>query len=177
MSGSPVSESIGNAFRKEGLSGRQVRVSVLYLSNEEKVMRTWLRHWPIAALAVGAIVVGLRGTVAQTPSEGKARDGEEKPRTDAALDEWVKTLAQKMTDRHDSIRHSARIALVTIGQPALPILRKLEKGEDGATAEAARKVVRHIERRRHWGRHHRAFRGRHPGIHRGWQRGPGFGRP
>jgi hypothetical protein len=138
-------------------------------------MRTWLQHWPIAALAVTVAALCLRGIVAQSPGESKQRGGDETSRTDAALDEWVKTLSQKMTDRHDSIRRSARLALVALGRPALATLRKLEKGEDGATAEAARKVVRSIDRRGHGGRHRRYAHGRHHRRQWGSRRDPGFG--
>jgi hypothetical protein len=97
------------------------------------------------ALGLAAGVVFLAG--AQPTGAGK-RDGKEKAETarvDAALDAWVHQLTERMTDRHDSIRQSARLALVAIGKPALPSLKKLAQGEDGASAEAAKKVIRRIE--------------------------------
>src|SRR5262245_41414805 len=66
-----------------------------------------------------------------------------------------------MTDRHDSIRESARAALVAIGEPALPTLKQLSEGDDSATATAAKKVIAQIE----------GGRGRPPAA----QRGFGFG--
>jgi hypothetical protein len=106
----------------------------------------------VAACAAAAFVFA--AAAAQPPGgekRGKA-PGEKKPSTkempakpDPAVDAWVKVLAEKMTDRHDTVRDSARAALAAIGRPALPTLRKIAAGDDGAAATAARKVIAHIE--------------------------------
>ena len=95
------------------------------------------------AMTLALLVVSL--ALAQQPSRG--RDGGREPpaKGDAALDAWIKILTDKITDRHDSIRESAREALVVVGRPALPALKKLAEGDDGADAEAARKIIARIE--------------------------------
>ncbi|MCI0705222.1 MAG: hypothetical protein L0241_29530 [Planctomycetia bacterium] len=65
---------------------------------------------------------------------------------DASVDAWVKTLVDKMNDPHDVIRDSARAALIAVGPPALPTLRRLAGGTDEAKAVAARKLIAAIER-------------------------------
>jgi len=64
---------------------------------------------------------------------------------DSSVDAWVKTLTDKMNDPHDTIRDSARAALVAVGAPALPALKKLAEGNDEAKAVAARKLIAQIE--------------------------------
>ena len=118
---------------------------LLYLSSQEKLMRNWLRHWPIVLLAAGAIFLVLQGTGAQQPSKSKSGSAKTETKVDRDLQAWFKILTEKMTDRHDSIRDSARTALASLGTKVLPALRMLETSEDGATAEAARRVVRRIE--------------------------------
>src|SRR5262245_12319778 len=59
------------------------------------------------------------------------------PKPDAALEAWVKTLTEKITDPHDMIRESARGALVQIGPPAMPQLHRIAEGDDAAKALAA----------------------------------------
>jgi len=66
---------------------------------------------------------------------------------DPTVDAWVKILGENMTARHDTVRESARAALVAIGKPALPALRKLAESNDSATALAASKVIERIEAR------------------------------
>lgn len=73
------------------------------------------------------------------PREGRS------PRHDAAVESWARTLIEKINDPHDTIRDSARAGLVAIGRPALPLLRPLAEGEDGALATAASKVMDRIE--------------------------------
>ena len=67
------------------------------------------------------------------------------PKPDAALEAWVKTLAEKITDPHDMVRDSARGALVQIGHPAVPQLHQIAEGDEPAKALAARKVIAMIE--------------------------------
>src|SRR5437764_289103 len=99
------------------------------------------------AAGAGAVLLLVNLGTAQQPREGpKPPPGKEQPgKADPAVESWVKLLAEKMTDRHDTIRESARQALVAIGRPAVPMLRKMAEGDDGATAEAARKVIARIE--------------------------------
>src|SRR5438067_10690199 len=127
------------------------------------MMRNHLHLCWFAAGALGLtagvmFLAGAQPTVAGKSSKEKA----ETLKVDAALDAWVHQLAEKMTDRHDSIRHSARLALVALGRPAVPALKKLAEGEDGASAEAAKKVIRRIESRgRRGGGIARSGRGMH----------------
>lgn len=118
--------------------------------------------WRTAA-ALAAVLLALGVSGAQPPG-GRDGDGREPAaRADKDVEAWVKVLAEKITDRHDSVRDSARGALVAIGEPALPTLRKLADGEDGAAAEAARHVIGQIEQGR--------------GGPGGFSPGPGFGGP
>lgn len=113
------------------------------------------------ALGVTAAVLSLSYLSAQPP-EDRPKDGpgrgfkgkfgprdrnEENPsaHVDREVEEWVRMLAEKITDRHDEIRDSARAALTAVGPAALPTLRRLADGNDGATATAARKVIGRIE--------------------------------
>ena len=72
-------------------------------------------------------------------------------KADKDVEAYVNSLLPKISDRHDSIRDSAREALAAIGEPALPALKKLADGDDGAAAEAAKNVIARIG---HGGRHH-----------------------
>ncbi|HJZ59296.1 MAG TPA: hypothetical protein VKE74_30405 [Gemmataceae bacterium] len=66
-------------------------------------------------------------------------------RIDPAVDAWLKVLVEKMNDPHDTVRDSARAAIIAIGPQALPTLRRLADGDDGAKAVAARKLMAAIE--------------------------------
>ena len=103
------------------------------------------------AVALGIALLLLQGADAQPGGKGKRKGGDDAaPKADAQtsseLQAWIKTLTEKMTDRQDSIRDSARSALVSIGRPALPELQKLVDGKDSAAAEAAKQVIARIER-------------------------------
>ena len=79
----------------------------------------------------------------------EGRKGEEKkgpaPKPDAVVDAWVKVLIEKITDPHDTVRDSARGALVGVGPPAIPALQALTDGNDPAKAVAARKLINTIQ--------------------------------
>ncbi len=66
---------------------------------------------------------------------------------DAVVDAWVKVLIEKITDPHDTVRDSARGALVGVGPAAVPALQKLADGDDPAKAVAARKLINAIQGR------------------------------
>src|SRR5579859_5697337 len=110
--------------------------------------------WRSAAAAVGVLLL-LGAATAQPggkkdePKKGPPKSESSKTaapaKVDKDIDAWVKILGEKMTDRHDTVRESARAALVAIGRPALPTLKKLADSDDGATATAAHKVISHIE--------------------------------
>ncbi len=80
------------------------------------------------------------------------RDGERPPpphefrreKPDPGVEAWAKTLLEKINDRHDAIRESARAGLIAMGRPALPLLRPLADGDDGAAATAARRIIERI---------------------------------
>jgi hypothetical protein len=77
------------------------------------------------------------------------KKGEEKkgpgPKSDATVDAWLKVLLEKITDPHDTVRDSARGAVVAVGPPALPALQALADGNDPAKAVAARKLIAAIQ--------------------------------
>jgi hypothetical protein len=98
-------------------------------------------------------------------------------KADPQVDAWLAVLLTKITDPHDTVRDSARAAVVSVGSPALPALQKLADGDDSAKAVAARKLISAIHRGGPGGEH-----GGPPGMGRpgfGGERGgpPGFGRP
>ena len=68
------------------------------------------------------------------------------PRPDKELEAWIKILAEKMTDRNDDIRNSARRALVSVGPAAMFSLKEMTESKDAATAVAARNVMMEIGR-------------------------------
>jgi hypothetical protein len=123
--------------------------------------------WMTAALA--AALLAATATAAD-PKDKDAKDKEAPAKVDKDVEAWIKVLADKIADRHDSIRESARHALIAVGKPALPALQKLADGDDGAAAEAAKRVIARIEGGHdgHHGRHGRhGFPGgmghQHPG--------------
>ncbi len=65
---------------------------------------------------------------------------------DAQVDAWVKTLTDKMNDPHDTIRDSSRAGIISVGRAALPTLKKLADGDDGAKSTAAKRLMEAIER-------------------------------
>jgi hypothetical protein len=78
----------------------------------------------------------------------KAPQGEKKgpgPKADPQVEAWLAILLTKITDPHDTVRDSARGAVVAVGQPALPALQKLADGDDTAKAVAARKMIAAIQ--------------------------------
>ncbi len=95
--------------------------------------------------------LGLSSAHAQPPMgrPGGAPMGEHRadPKPDAQVDAWVKTLTDKMNDPHDSIRDSSRAGIISVGRAALPSLKKLAEGDDGAKATAARRLIDAIEHR------------------------------
>ena len=68
------------------------------------------------------------------------------PKPDKELEAWIKILAEKMTDRNDDIRNSARRALVSVGPAAMFSLKEMTESKDAATAVAARNVMMEIGR-------------------------------
>lgn len=72
--------------------------------------------------------------------EGRGRGG------DQSVEGWLRTLAERITDPHDTIRDSARAGLVAAGKRAVPLLERLADSGDDARATAARKVLEEIER-------------------------------
>jgi hypothetical protein len=67
------------------------------------------------------------------------------PKADPQVEAWLAILLAKITDPHDTVRDSARGAVVAVGQPALPALQKLADGDDSAKAVAARKLITAIQ--------------------------------
>lgn len=80
--------------------------------------------------------------------ENRKFDGRKGPGSDPIVDAWLRVLIEKITDPHDTVRESARGAIVAVGDPALPMLHRLADGDDPAKAVAARKMIQAIEGRR-----------------------------
>jgi hypothetical protein len=78
-------------------------------------------------------------------SGGPAR-GRGEPGPNPAVEAWIKTLAEKIADPHDTIRNSARAALVTMGPRAAPILKGMAEEGETARAVAAKNVLEEIHR-------------------------------
>ena len=112
------------------------------------IMRPIWKLLPALGLCAG---LGLSSAHAQPPMgrPGGAPMGEHRadPKPDAQVDAWVKTLTDKMNDPHDSIRDSSRAGIISVGRAALPSLKKLAEGDDGAKATAARRLIDAIEHR------------------------------
>ncbi len=108
------------------------------------------------------------------------KKGPPAPKSDAVVDAWLVILLSKLTDPHDTVRDSARGAIVAVGAPALPALQKLADGDDPAKAVAARKLIAAIHGHGHHGP--AGHPGARPGAdHGAWPKGPGgpggFGPP
>lgn len=87
--------------------------------------------------------------------EKKAPPGDKKgaPKADAVVEAWLKVLLEKITDPHDTVRDSARGAVVAIGPVAIPTLQKLAEGNDPAKALAAQKLIHAIHQHHGHGQH------------------------
>src|SRR5438132_11586273 len=108
-------------------------------------------HLRVARLVALGLAMAILSTAAAQPPRGTAESKKDAPKptssvkTDKAVDDWVKVLAEKMTDRHDGVRESARAALAALGDSALPALKKLAESDDSATALAAKNVIARID--------------------------------
>jgi hypothetical protein len=101
-------------------------------------------------------------------------------KADPQVDAWLAILLTKITDPHDTVRDSARGAIVAVGSGALPALKKLADGDDSAKAVAARKMIAAIERHSGHGGMAIPDRAKGPRGRGGWGGppwiGPGHGR-
>lgn len=99
-----------------------------------------------------ALVFGQGRTGDPFPPKGHRepdpRRQEEPLQPDPALDAWIALLVTRLDDANDAIRRSAGSALVTVGEPALPALRRVaaEEAREKAAGHAQR-LIRDIERR------------------------------
>lgn len=113
---------------------------------------------------------------AEEPKKGEPKKGGDRPQPkgDATVDAWLGVLLAKITDPHDTVRDSARGAVVAVGPPAIPALEQLANGNDPAKAVAARKLIGAING-------NRGPQGqpgpRGPQGPQGPPQGPGFGGP
>jgi hypothetical protein len=99
---------------------------------------------PARAACAVALVLAAAAAAAAAPDKEDRKKDDNPPKADPALDDWIQTLVDRIVDRNDAIRESAREALVAVGKPALPALKKLAAGDD-RTAVAARIVIARIE--------------------------------
>ncbi|HMF20042.1 MAG TPA: hypothetical protein VKE98_22740 [Gemmataceae bacterium] len=88
--------------------------------------------WAVVLLSA----CGLAGAVVVGQPEEKAN---------STVTAWVQVLAKNIADRHDTVRESARAALVSVGKPALPTLKQIAAGKDDAAADAARRLIARIQ--------------------------------
>lgn len=65
--------------------------------------------------------------------------------SDAAVDAWMKMLTEKIAAENPTIRRSVQAAVLSVGAPAIPHLKKVAAGEGEAAGEAQRLITR-IER-------------------------------
>lgn len=93
-----------------------------------------------------------KGDKKDEPKRGEPKRDEPKrgerpqPKADPTVEAWLRVLLDKITDPHDTVRDSARGAVVGVGRPAVPALERLANGDDPAKAVAARKLLAEIER-------------------------------
>lgn len=115
-------------------------------------------------LGSAVLLAGPIWALAQDPGSGKKN---ERAKVAPSVQAWVKTLAGKIADRHDLIRQSARLAIISLGRDALPTLRAVADGKDDAAAYAAKQLIQRIEHCGRPGPGGRGFgRGRRPGLER-----------
>ncbi|QJW97729.1 hypothetical protein [Frigoriglobus tundricola] len=119
---------------------------------------------------------GFPGKGGDDKKKGEDKKGDKKfeekkgppaPKSDAVVDAWLVVLLAKITDPHDTVRDSARGAIVAVGAPALPALQKLADGDDPAKAVAAHKLIAAIHGHGHHGPGGHPVRGRAPITVRG----------
>src|SRR5947209_1991249 len=105
-----------------------------------------MRKWQLMRnAAIFGVALAFLGTLMAQPGRRDKGDAPAKgDKTDAAVDAWVKVLIEKLNDDNETVRSSARAALVGVGKPALPALKKLADG-DGSSARAASRIINQIE--------------------------------
>ncbi len=132
------------------------------------------RNWHMLrnAAALGAALLFLVAVAAQPPRGRDDGKKAEPAKEDPAVEAWVKTLAEKLTDKNEAVRNSARAAIVSIGEASLPVLKKMADGKDEAAASAAKSLIARIEGRNRFGFGGRGFPGR-PDTQPDRPRGPG----
>ena len=115
--------------------------------------------WVFKVIAPLALVAGIAVTTTVVMADGDGNQPDRKvedrkkddrkvedrkgppPKPDAVVDAWLAVLLTKITDPHDTVRDSARGAVVSVGPAAIPALQKLADGDDPAKAVAARKLI------------------------------------
>lgn len=81
--------------------------------------------------------------IAMLPSAGVSQEPRP-PASGSRVAAWVRELVARLEDPHPLIRASAQDALVRVGRPAIPALRKLMAGRDPRVAGVARRLVGRI---------------------------------
>ncbi len=112
------------------------------------MMFSRMRCLLLPLFAVGLSVLMLGDSTAQPGRgpKGKGKmEGKTEDKGDSSVEAWVKVLTEKMMDRHDTIRDSARAALIAVGPAALPTLKTIAGSGDDAAATAAKKLITRIE--------------------------------
>jgi hypothetical protein len=83
---------------------------------------------------------------ATPPALAKAEPAKQDAKLSKEAEEWVTTLAKRITDKDAVIRDTSIAGVEKAGKPALPILNILATGQDKVLAEAAKKLAEKIEK-------------------------------
>jgi hypothetical protein len=102
-----------------------------------------VRRW-VLFLGISLSLVLVSVLPAQPPGD-KAAAQDKATEPDQAVAKWVDELVKKLGDKNKTVRESAGTALVSVGKPALPQLKKLAGVEDPDQAEVAEGLIKRIE--------------------------------
>jgi hypothetical protein len=98
----------------------------------------------VIGVFVAALLTG--GAIAQDSEQPPAPAVEKRQeKDDQALNKWIQSCCEKLTEQNVVIRESAGSALVTVGKPALPALRKIADMKDTEQSVVALRLIKRIE--------------------------------
>jgi Spy/CpxP family protein refolding chaperone len=86
----------------------------------------------------------VRPLVRPVPPNQEQEAPADKP--DPMVQAWVRGLCKHIADQNETIKRSAQEALVSVGKPALEILKPISDGEDAVQAKEAKAVIARIQR-------------------------------
>jgi hypothetical protein len=103
----------------------------------------WIVAVGTALLAAG--YVGSQPPVGKKDNPQKESALDKSVAPDPAVETWVQELVTKATDKNKTISDTAALAIVGVGNPALPALKKLAEGTDRDLAATAQGLIGRIE--------------------------------